>query len=81
MLDVRAIVFEEVDDPLHALSAYVGEVMERSRIVAVCEVEQHPLSQRVLGCDHLFDIELLEDLLEQEGSGHDDVASSRIEPG
>ena len=72
-LDVGDVLVEDLGHPEHRLAADVAEMAERRLTVAHRHVEQDTLAERRLGHRHRLDGEPVEDLLEQEGAGDDDV--------
>ncbi len=80
-LDVRDVLVEDLGHTQHRLAADVAEVTERRFAVAHRHVQEHPLAQGGLGHGHRFDGEPVEDLLEQDRAGDDDVDTLVLEAG
>ncbi len=56
-------------------------MVERGAVEPRREVEKHPFPERVLADDDLLDAELVDHLLENERTGHDDVGPFGLDAG
>ena len=79
VLGVLAVLVHELGELHDAAAPDVGEVVQRSAVAALPGIEQHTLAQGVVGERHRFETELLEDLLEDQGAGEDDVGTPGVQ--
>ena len=79
VLGMLAVLVHELGELHDAAAPDVGEVVQGSAVAALPGVEQHALAQGVVGERHRFETELLEDLLENQGAGEDDVGTPGIQ--
>ena len=78
---VRRVLVHQLTEVEDALTPEIGQVVERAAVTAPPRVEQHALAERVVGHDQLGDVELVHHLLEDHGTGEDDVGPAGVEPG
>ena len=75
------LLVEQVGHGPHAAAGHVAQVVEGPALGALDGVEQHAFPQGVVAHCHLVDGEGLEDALQDQGAGQDDVGPGGIEPG